>query len=396
MSHQELFLDRVALIQAFLELKGLDGLLISRVDNYAMATGGKRNFINTYTDKGANSLLIQKDGGVHFVGNGIESTRQMEEEFQGLNVGCVSFLWSSGSPAATVQEKFGGAIGSDDGALGPNLNNDLSELRAILTETELEKYRRIGQRGAEAMMATLNAIDKGTLEQDIIAQLIYEGQKRRCQVPVALVAADDRIRKFRHPLPTVAPLIDGPMQEARVERYVMVVGCFLAEGLVVSMTRFKRVDALPEGIEDAFTRICAVDAEMQVATEPGHTLGDVFTACQEAYVRYGFPPNEWHNHHQGGATGYAGRTAKGMPGATFPVLPRLCLRRAEEIRGKAMPCGAAFAWNPSAPGVKSEDTFLLLPSGDKEIITSTPAIAPAPLASVMDREVDFVKSGIAS
>lgn len=175
----------------------------------------------------------------------------------------------------------------------------------------------------------------------------------------------------------------------------MVVGCFMKEGLVASMTRFKRVGDIPGGIPDAFARICGVDARMQEATEPGKTLGDVFAVCQQAYADLGFPANEWHNHHQGGPTGYAGRTAKGTPGHTFPILDRRWERRVRDIVGGDVAFGHAFAWNPSAAGVKSEDTFLLLPDGTKEIVTSTPSFPAVPLERVLGRATSVVKSGIA-
>jgi antitoxin VapB len=231
-------------------------------------------------------------------------------------------------------------------------------------------------------------------EADIAATLVAEGQRRRCQVPVALVAADERIAKYRHPLPTVAPLLGGG-GETSVRRYVMVVGCFLREGLVVSLTRFKQVEALPAELTDAYARICAVDAVMQEATRSGQSLGDVFAACQAAYPQFGFAADEWHRHHQGGATGYAGRTCKGAPGETFPVLDTHWPARAAEILGEAVPFGSAFAWNPSAPGVKSEDTFLLLPDGRQEIVSRTPGIPPVDLAPVLGRACAVEKAGIA-
>jgi hypothetical protein len=63
--------------------------------------------------------------------------------------------------------------------------------------------------------------------------LVIEGNKRHCHVPVFLVASDERIAQYRHPL---------PCSGKAVERYVMVVGCFQREGLVVSLTRMKKVE----------------------------------------------------------------------------------------------------------------------------------------------------------
>lgn len=394
MTASELFEIRTALIRAFLQEHQLDGVLLTRPDNFAMATGGRRNYIYTCSDVGANALFVDAKGAVWFVGNTIEAPRQLEEELADLAVRSAEYLWFEGNPADMVRSVFSGHLASDDGSIGPNVHGDLAVLRALLTEAELEKYRRIGALAAEAMTETLRSIAPGMPEAEIAARLVYAGQRRRCQVPVALVAADARIPRYRHPLPTQAPLLGGG-GEVAVQRYAMVVGCFLREGLVVSLTRFRQVDDVPAELSDAYARICAVDAAMQEATQPGRTLGEVFAACQRAYVAFGFDAEEWHNHHQGGATGYAGRTAKGAPQSRFPVLDTAYPQRVRAMLGREIPFGAAFAWNPSAPGVKSEDTFLLLPDGRREIITATPALPTVDLRAVLGRDSEAVKSAMA-
>jgi Xaa-Pro aminopeptidase len=395
MNENELFRVRLALVQAFLNEHGYDGILLSRADNFAMATGGKRNYIWTYGDLGANSLFVNQDGAAYFVGTTIEETRAMAEELGPLGCESLSFLWFEDTPANIAKNHFQGNLVSDDGALGENVHGKLAVIRALLTETELEKYRRLGALAAEAMQATLDSIEAGMPEADIAARLVAEGIQRRCQVPVALVAADERIAQFRHPLPTEAPLISGSLRERAVKNYVEVVGCFLREGLVVSLTRFKQTGDLPDGISEAYDRICAVDALMQEASVPGRTLGEVFAVCQKAYADFGFAPNEWHNHHQGGATGYAGRTCKGIPGEAFPVLDTFWPDRANALLEQDTAFGAAFAWNPSAPGVKSEDTFILLPDGTREIVSKTPLLPTVDLTALLGRETEAVKSGMA-
>lgn len=395
MTEQELFEIRQALVQTWLREKGYDGVLLSRSDNFAMATGGKRNYIWTYGDLGANALFVPRAGVSVFVGDTIEKPRVMDEELDVLGCEALGYLWYDRSPAQIVAEAFSGNFVSDDGSLGPNVHGELAVLRALLTPAEMDKYRALGRLAAEAMTATLAGITAGMAEADIAAALIAEGAKRRCQVPVALVAADGRINKYRHPLPTVGPLCGGGLEEVCVRGYVMVVGCFLREGLVVSLTRFKRVGALPEGIADAYNRVCGVDALMQEASMPGRSLGDVFAVCQNAYKSLGFPENEWHNHHQGGATGYAGRTCKGVPGSDFPVLDTHWPAKLREHFGMDIPFGSAFAWNPSGVGVKSEDTFLLLPDGTREIVSRTPSLPAVDLAAVLGRDTEAVKSGMA-
>jgi antitoxin VapB len=396
MTSKELFTIRQALLQTYLRERGYDGVLLSRADNFAMATGGRRNYIWTYGDVGSNAIFVPAEGPALYVGDTIEKPRCMDEELFDLDCGSLDYLWFTDSPAGAVAKRSPGKnIVSDDGSIGKNVHGDLAVIRALLTEAELAKYRILGRLAGEAMTATLDYIEEGMSENEIAATLAAEGMMRSCQVPVALVAADERIAKYRHPLPTQEPLMGTGLKARVVRDYVEVVGCFLREGLVVSLTRFKRVGDLPAGIENAYQRICAVDAAVQIATVPGLTLGDVFAECQQAYADHGFPANEWHNHHQGGATGYAGRTCKGVPGETFPVLDTFWPAKLREHFGMDIAFGSAFAWNPSASGVKSEDTFLLLPNGTKELVSLTPSLSVVDLAPVLGMDSGVIKYGMA-
>ena len=157
---------------------------------------------------------------------------------------------------------------------------------------------------------------------------------------VLLVAGGDRLTQHRHPLPTGGPLGDA----------AMVVACGRRAGLIVSLTRFVGAPAA-----DAFDRILEVDAAVNLATRPGRTVGEVFRDLQAAYVAHGFAADEWTLHHQGGPAGYAARDLLGDPTSTAPVVE-----------------SQVFAWNPSAPGVKSEDTILTTADGP-QVITVDPA-----------------------
>ena len=67
----------------------------------------------------------------------------------------------------------------------------------------------------------------------------------------------------------------------------------------------------------------------------------------------------------------------------------------KEHFGLDIPFGSAFAWNPSGVGVKSEDTFLLLPDGTREIVSETSSLPQVHLDERIGRPVEAVKSGMA-
>ncbi|MFO7976735.1 MAG: hypothetical protein R6V12_19145, partial [Candidatus Hydrogenedentota bacterium] len=238
----ELFRVRIGLLQAFLKDHKYDGILLTRADNFAMATAGKRNYVSLCSDMGASSLFVTQKGEAYFVGNNIEEARVIAEELRPYGCEIRSFMWFEDSAAALVQREFSGTLVSDDGSVGKNVNGEMAYIRSLLTVNELEKYRHLGKLASETVTAAVEGAAEGMTEADIAAILIGEGAKRRCQVPIALIAADRRITKFRHPLPTTAPLLPDRMQEAQVRGYVMIVLSLLKEGLIVSVTRFNRDD----------------------------------------------------------------------------------------------------------------------------------------------------------
>jgi Xaa-Pro aminopeptidase len=101
-------------------------------------------------------------------------------------------------------------------------------------------------------------------------------------------------------------------------------------------------------------RIRAVERAYLDATVPGASLADILRTGSAAYAEQGFDADEWTRHHQGGAAGYAGRDPRATPEATDVVQ-----------------LWQAFAWNPTAPGVKVEDTVVVTPDGVEVLTTST-------------------------
>ncbi|MBI2433975.1 MAG: hypothetical protein HYV26_13995 [Candidatus Hydrogenedentes bacterium] len=154
MTDAELFQIRLALVESYLRENDYDGVLLTRADNFAMATGGKRNYIWRHTDAGANSLFVWRTGRTWFVGNNVEEPRVMSEELQDLGCEALSFLWFEHSAAEVVAKEFSGTLVSDDGTLGKNVHEEMAVLRSLLAPAELDKYRALGKLAAESMRRT--------------------------------------------------------------------------------------------------------------------------------------------------------------------------------------------------------------------------------------------------
>jgi Xaa-Pro aminopeptidase len=169
-----------------------------------------------------------------------------------------------------------------------------------------------------------------------IAGLLDRRLYSRGIVPtLTLVATDERIDRYRHPIPTDKKLVRRAMLVTGARKW----------GLIVSATRMVQFGAMPEELRRRHDSVMQVDAALIAATRPGARMGDVLRKAVEAYSDTGYP-GEWKLHHQGGPTGYRAREFKVSESTDAVVLEN-----------------QAFAWNPSITGTKTEDTIIATSSG---------------------------------
>jgi Xaa-Pro aminopeptidase len=332
-------------IRGLLVARELDALLLQRVSSFAWATCGAASYINTAASTGVASLLITPSGR-YLIADNIEAPR-LEREEQLAAQGWQFEIGPWYEPSAALDRLTAGLkLGADwpyPGAV--NLSHEIAELRSVLTPEAGARFRGLGQASAEAVNAAAQAVTPGLTEYEIAAHLALEAQRRGAQPIVVLVATDERIFNFRHPLPT----------SKRLERYGMLILCGRQHGLVASITRLVHFGPLPAELRRKAEATARIDAAMIAATRPGATVGDVFQKTIEAYAQAGYP-DEWKLHHQGGPAGYEPRELLATPGSPFKVQ-----------------AGQTYAWNPSITGTKSEDTFLVGADGQpNEVLTVTP------------------------
>jgi Xaa-Pro aminopeptidase len=328
-------------IQDLLEERRLDALLLQRVSSFAWTTGGAASYVNTATTNGEATLLITPSGR-YLITNNIEATRLEQEEklaAQGWEFRVTPWYEARDTVAELTQ---GLRLGADGLYPGSNdLSSDLARLRANLTLEEGERFRELGRLCAEAMDNAVRAVRPGQTEYQIAALLAHEAESRGVQAIVNLIATDERIFAFRHPLPT----------DKELERYAMLVLCGRRRGLVCSVTRFVHFGRLPDDLRRKAEAVAQIDATFIAATRPGRSLGEISQRATAAYAETGFS-DEWHLHHQGGPAAYEPREYLATPHSTDVVS-----------------VGQAYAWNPSIAGTKSEDT-ILVGKAENEVLTA--------------------------
>ena len=359
--------DRLARLAAG---RGLGGILLNTQPNFSWLTGGRSNQIDGSRESGGGSLLVSARGERFVVANNIEMPRLLEEALLGLGFAPCEYAWTEeqanpGTAIARARQTVAGRVGCDNGLVGGiPLDAEIAATRAPLTPAEVDRYRRFGRELGAAIGSVCRALAPDLSEIEVAQRVGAAVANIGARAIVTLVAADDRMGRFRHPVPTVT----------RWGRQVLVGVCAQRHGLVSALSRIVVAGRVPDPLQARTHATARVFASLLAATTAGATGADLFRAAARSYAEAGFPREET-RHHQGGATGYRSRDWIAHPASRDTVQPR-----------------QAFAWNPSITGTKVEETTLITEKG-LEVITASPEwpsillpvrghalAAPAPLA----------------
>ena len=318
-------------VKNWLQEKGYDGLLVRRRQNFSWLTEGKVNHIVNTSEYGVADLLFLDDK-KYCITVKMESRRLMEEELEGLGYELVECEWyESTTPLINRLCKDKKVVADFEMADLKDASSELVQLRSPLSEKEREQYRLLGQFAANTLEGVAREVQPGMSEFEIASLVAAKTIKEGVNPQVILVATDERIYNYRHPIPT----------EKRLDKYAMLVLCAEKGGLVANVTRFVHFGPLPEHLKINKEKLAKIDVWMNASTRPGSKVKDVFQTGLKAYAEAGFP-EDWRLLHQGGLTGFASREYL----ASMNSEEKIVLYQ-------------AYAWNPAIRGIKSEDTILV-------------------------------------
>jgi Xaa-Pro aminopeptidase len=298
------------------------------------------------------TLLVRRDGRRFVLANRIELTRLLTEQLHGQGYEPVDFGWeeekANPSLPADIARSLvdqGLPLGSDSpvGSSVRLVDQAVARARYKLTAGEIDRFRLLGLEAGLAIGEMARSLVPGLSEREVASRAVDSLVAIGAASVVTLVAADERLRLFRHPPPT----------DLCWDKTVMVVVCARRGGLIASLTRIVCNGPVPEDLRKRTQATAGVMARMLAATKPGASGSDLYDVAARAYLDADFPGEE-HLHHQGGAAGYRTRDWVAHPACT------------EQVQA-----GQAFAWNPSITGTKIEETCIASSEGI-EMITTTP------------------------
>ena len=326
------------------------GILIQSQPGFAWLTGGGSNRIDGSRENGNGTLFVRGDGRRFVIANAIEMPRLLDEELSRGGWEPIEYAWTDEHAQPDTIARLAQraaeqpAIGADIAIPGTTaLDRPLVRARALLTPEEVERYRALGADCGSAIGSLARSLEPG-LEESAVAHMIQAAAAAiDAQAVVVLVAADERIAKYRHPVPT----------GLRWRRLLLLVACIRRGGLTVALSRMVSVGPPPPNLAARTAANAAVFGRLLGATVPATDGRTLFHIAERAYADVGFRGEE-QKHHQGGAIGYRSREWVAHPASEEVVQER-----------------QAFAWNPSITGTKVEDTALVTERGI-ELISSSP------------------------
>ena len=337
----------VARLRRLIERRGLGGVVLTGPPAVAWATGGMNTPIDRALPVDMVWVAVSSESQI-LVTTNVEYPRIVDgagPESCGFSV--VAVPWHDpGAYVAACSAELGVApadLGSDGHrAFGVDSSEELIALRLELTPFAKAALRSLGQDTTVALEESLRAWRPGMTDREVQAEVVRRLELTGAEAVVVLVAGDEQITAYRHPLALGRAVSDRLMAVVVSRR----------GGLNVAATRFVAAAPTSGYLEELFRGVRHVETAVLRACVPGASYGDATARLVEAYAEIGHP-GSWREHWQGGPIGYGTREFELAPGweeSGFWSVP-VALRH-------------ALAWNPSlSGGAKVEDTFLVAETG---------------------------------
>jgi Xaa-Pro dipeptidase len=333
---------KYARLAALMDQHGWEAIVLSRHENIAWATAGRVEARVGPSETAVCSLLLTRAGKRYYIAPSNEAARLAAEEFPGLDYEPALYSWQEGD-ACDLAHKIAGPEIASDAAHPGFYPAHLTPLRTPLLPTEVERFRTLGAAVAASTTRVLKSLAPGVTEDEMAARVAADLLAQHITPTVLLMAADERIFRFKHAVPRAGVL----------KNYGMLNLCARRWGLAISITRFVHFGPMPATLAANFEKAAAINAALQHATRAGATSAALYAVAARAYADAGVP-DEINQHHQGGPCGYLERDWVATPAGSQTVDPV-----------------QAFAWNPSLQGAKAEDTVVLSDAAI-ENLTATP------------------------
>jgi hypothetical protein len=327
-----------ARITTLLQEVNCEGLLLLEPENVAWLTSGAA--ARGILDPGEMPVLYFSAEGRWILSSNVDSQRLFDEELDGLGFQLKEWPWHWGRAQLLADLCQGRAIASD---LPLNdcevVANQICHLRRKLTAYEQACYRALGQIVSHALEASCRTITPGDTEREVAGQLSHRLLHRGAQPLVLSVAAENRLRVYRHSGFTAAPIKTYCTLGVTARKY----------GLCATASRSVCFGQPSPQLKKDHADACKVSATYVASSWPDAVPKQILVTGRRVYLVCG-AEHEWLLSPQGHVTGRAP--------VELPITPHT-----EDL----LQAGWAVTWRGSVGAGVSCDTFLLTEDGPRAI-----------------------------
>ncbi|NPV69632.1 MAG: M24 family metallopeptidase [Firmicutes bacterium] len=274
-----------------MESQRLDGIIVSRRDNFAWLTCGGDNHVLKHTEYGFGHLLITPER-QYLLAFTMDVARILEEQIPGQGYEPIASKWHQGDPRTGAFGLAGKNIASDAGFPGTKAV-DIQRVHGPLSELELDRSRWLGHQTALILEEIARWVRPGMSESEIGRQLhsclVLDG----IEPEVIIVGSDDRLERYWHALPS----------PKRLEKYALIHSASSRWGLHANVNRLVSLGEPPRRIRDAHRAAVTIEGQVLGMLENGVAYSSILQHQKNWYSEMGYP-DEWELHFQGGPTGY--------------------------------------------------------------------------------------------
>jgi len=356
--------QKLAKLRSAMTAEGLAGVLINKSSHFAWISAGSDNICTRYKEGGICTILVTKDK-AYYICNNIEALRMIEEQYlDQLGFEERGMFWYEDKTQDIIKEIIGnGKIASDSGMPGTvDAEPMLLQFEKVLCDNEIGRYLHMGKVFSETIESYMKTIRPGDTEIAIAGRLSAKMWENGLEGVLFLVAADERIYKHRHAMPT----------DKKVEKFLMVSCNARYKGLVTKITRMIYFGKLPEDLKIQYQKTVDIENKLAVMTKPGIDDIEIFEMSKKLYAEAGYP-DMWKVHHQGGPQSYTN--------GFYLITP---------AKHEKVQLHQIYGYNPSITGTKTEDAIVITEDGP--LFVTYPVYFPK-LTSVVDG-MEFVRPGI--
>lgn len=318
-------------LRTLLAESGYESAILTRRSNFAWITGGG-DAVSSRVSPTSPVYLVITPRQKYAVGYSMDLPWTMENALDGLEYRAVMLPPFGKTPEAAALELAEGRAAADDSFLGlDNIQARIVKAHEPYTPEEMARYRQLAQDCNDIQIELAGWVQPGMTERHVLAHMWQLFLERGCEGHYMFVGSDDRISRFRHPVPSDKP----------IEKVVMLAPAVARWGLLISTSRTICFGEPSAELRRRFNAMSAIQAALLARTQLGTPLTSLFTLIMEQFERAGFP-EERYNHFHGGPVGYWAGYAERMRDPAEVVKPNM-----------------AFLYYLTVAGVHTEELMLV-------------------------------------